>query len=131
MSRVIGDDTKPLSFEVEAAKNKVATTSWMTGPALVIRIKNVGSLIENKGGKTGGLVYKLAPQTLTNKVYGEMRTKMLDGFAKEGVDADITISTTPPTKRSGTDLLSGAVLGAAGFGVLSVVIGMLMRKRGK
>lgn len=98
-------------------------------PAIVIRIKNVGSLIESQGGKTGKAVFLLAPQVLTNKVYDEMRKKLLEGFAAQGVDADVQV-TTPPAqgKWSMPDIATGAVTGAAVVGIGAVLVKLLFRK---
>lgn len=102
-----------------AARGAGATAAWAYGPAIVIRIKNVDELIEKRGGKSGGFVYKLAPQTLTNKVYSEMQKKLTDGFLKEGVDADVSVlSSAPAGKRSMPDILTGAAVGALGVGAL-------------
>jgi len=93
------------------------------GPAIVIRVKNVSTLIAQQGGDTGSLVYKLAPQTLTNKVYDEMRTKLAEGLVQQGVDADVQVASLPSTiaRVPNTDLLTGMAAGALGVGALLLI----------
>ncbi len=88
------------------------------GPAVMVRVKNVGTLVQQQGGRAGGLAYSLAPGTITSKVYDELRTKLAEGFQQQGVDADVQVVSTPnvgPPQPS--DLVRGLVLGALAVGV--------------
>lgn len=86
---------------------------------LVIRVKNVGDLVAKQGGAVGKLAHTLAPQTITDKVYDEMRKEMLKEFAKQGADVDIQVTATPPMgKRAPTEFGRGALVGGVGAAVL-------------
>lgn len=90
-------------------------------PALVIRYTNVEKLVKDKGGAAGGLAFRAAPQTITNKVYSETASAMRKKFAEEGAEVDVQVVDPAPsgTPRRG-DLVTGLLLGAAGVGLVWV-----------
>lgn len=80
---------------------------------VVVKIKNVEDLVRNQGGATGKMAFALAPQTITNKVYDQIRAKLLAGFRSEGVDADVQVTASPMAgPRPPAEFLRGAVAGA-------------------
>lgn len=86
---------------------------------LQIRLRNVGDLVQKKGGAAGGLAYKLTPQTITDKVLGEMRAQFAQKLAEEGVDADVQVVAPAGFKPAASrrDFLTGGAVGTAvGFG---------------
>ncbi len=86
-------------------------------PAIVIRVKDLGSLIKSQS-PTGGVLYGLTPSTMAGIVYGQMRDKLAAGLKDQGVNADVTIATSPPSGPPPKgDLLFGMSLGAGAVGV--------------
>lgn len=83
---------------------------------VAIRVKDPASLVKSQGGATGALAYKIAPQTITHKVYDELQQKLSDALAQQGVAADVTVMSTPGAPRQPTELLNGAVIGALAVG---------------
>ena len=83
---------------------------------VAVRIKDVGSLVRSQGGRAGGLAYSIAPQTITHKVYDTLKDKLLEGFAQQGVTADVTVETSPSAPAQSTELVKGMVIGAVGVG---------------
>jgi hypothetical protein len=93
-------------------------TSTSGDQYLVIHVKNVPDLVRAQGGKSGGIAFQVAPQTITNKVYEEMRAKIVAGFKSEGVDADAYVTMTPPVGAAPRDeFLRGVAAGGAAVGV--------------
>jgi hypothetical protein len=65
------------------------------------------------------LVFDLLPQTITNKIYSEMQKEMLVKFKEKGVDADVQITTSPPSgPPPKKDFLTGAAVGVGATGAL-------------
>ena len=89
-----------------------------TQPALVIRVKNAGELAAKQGGATGGLAFDAVPGTITNVIYGKMRDEFSKKLKDQGVDADVTVSSTPPTgPKPKTEFLPGVLVGAGATAV--------------
>lgn len=89
--------------------------------ALVVRLKNLPSLIQREGGTAGALAYGALPQTIANTAYNKFKEKLLDGAKVEGVDMDVQVISTPILgTRPKRDFLIGmsAGAGAAGLGYL-------------
>ena len=86
-------------------------------PYVAVRLQNVGDLVQQQGGATGKLAYSIAPKTITATAYDALRKKLIEGFAQQGVSADVTVQTTPGGGPPQTDLLRGIVIGAVGVGV--------------
>lgn len=92
------------------------------GEYLVIRVKNVPELVKKQGGAAGALAYAAAPQTITAKVYDEMRSKLAEGLDQQGVDADISVVSLPPTGPAPKgELLTGIAIGAGTVGIGALV----------
>ena len=100
------------------------------GQYITIKVNNIAELVRREGGLSGGLAYGLAPQTLTNKVYSEMIKKMISGFKDQGVNADVSLSTTPGTPRSVPDIAVGALVGAGAVGIGYGLFRLLRHLRG-
>lgn len=87
-------------------------------PALVVRVKNAANVVAQQGGATGKLAFDLVPNTITNLVYGKMRDEFSSKLKEQGVDADVTVTTTPPNGPSPrSDFIPGIVVGAALTGI--------------
>ena len=90
---------------------------------LVIRVRNLEELVRKRGGFAGGLAVQLAPKTIENKVYSEMAREMVQKFREQGVDAEVSITSAPPTEAAArADFIKGAFVGAGllAFGRLAV-----------
>ncbi len=99
------------------------------GAAVVVRLKDVGAVVRDKGGAAGGLAYSIAPQSIQAKVYQEIRQKLADGLQKEGVDADVQVVVDPPVgPRPRGELLLGAALGAGAIALGLLARSMIRRK---
>lgn len=83
---------------------------------VAVRIKDVSSLVRAQGGRAGGLAYSIAPQTITHKVYDTLKDKLIEGFAQQGVSAEVTVETSPSAPAQSTELVKGIVIGVAGAG---------------
>lgn len=93
-------------------------------PALVIRVKNTADVVKAQGGGAGAIAFSLAPATITAQVYSTMQAQLKTKLKEQGVDADVTVTTTPPTGPAPKgDLLTGVVLGAGVVG-----LGFLLKK---
>lgn len=102
-------------------------------PAIVIRLKDVGGLVKSKSA-AGGLLYNLTPGTMSTIVYGQMRDKLAGGLKDEGVDADVQITTSPPSgpppkSEFGRGAALGVVAAAGGWALFRYVIGPLVHKK--
>ena len=87
-------------------------------PALVIRVKNAGELVKKQGGATGSLVFDAVPGAITNVIYGKMRDEFAKKLKEQGVDADVTVSTSPPNGPAPrSDFLPGMAVGAVTVGI--------------
>lgn len=86
-------------------------------PAIVIRVKNAGALAA-QGGAAGSLAFEAVPNTITNIIYGRMRDEFLQKFKEKGVDADVSITTTPPAgPPPRSDFVPGVLAGGALVGL--------------
>lgn len=86
---------------------------------LLIHVNNVPELVQKQGGNTGSLVYKLAPSTVTGKVYSAMKDQFKAKLAEQGVVADVSIVTNPPSgPPPKAEILRGAALGAGLVGFM-------------
>ena len=103
------------------------------GPALVIQLRNLGEVVRKKGGAIGAAAYAAAPQAIAVKAYEEMKKKLTEGFAQQGVDADVRVVYSAPSGGASPrrDLLTGAVLGVGvvgvGYGIFRVVRKLFFR----
>lgn len=103
-------------------------------PYVAIRLKDVGGLVRQHGGRSGGIAYSIAPQTITHMTYDKMREKMAEGLAQQGVLADVTVEALPGAPTKPTEFLRGVVIGAVGVGVgwvawKYVIRGLVMKRR--
>jgi hypothetical protein len=87
---------------------------------VVIRLKDPGALVKKGLGQaSGSFAWSLAPQAVTGIVYGELRGKIQEALAKEGADADVTITSSPPTgAQSSGEFVTGLGLGAGIVGLV-------------
>lgn len=106
--------------------NRYLTGSEILGAGLpqggqqyvLVKLKNLSGLVKSQAGASGALALKLVPNTITNTVYTTLQQKLIDGFKEQGVDADVTVVSTPPTNgQPPSDLLQGMVGGAALVGI--------------
>lgn len=63
---------------------------------IVIKVKNVGDLVKKQGGALGNLAFSLVPTTISNTVYSKMRDEFSTKLKEQGVDADVSVTATPP-----------------------------------
>jgi hypothetical protein len=101
---------------------------------VAIRLKDVGGLVRQQGGRSGGLAYSLAPQTITHVAYEKMKNKLAEGFAQQGVIADVSVETSPSSPVAPTEFFRGAIIGAAGVGAgwvlwKYVIKGLISKRR--
>lgn len=98
---------------------------------LVVRVNNVADLVSKKGGRAGGLVFSALPTTITNQVYSEMQKKLAAGLRDEGVDATVTVTSTPPKGggKLSNDALTGAAIGGLAVGAAWLIKTFLKRSR--
>lgn len=87
---------------------------------IVIRFTNLPKLVKDKGGAAGGIVQTVLPTTIANKVYDETLAQMKSEFAKQGIDAEVKITTTPPlgNERPKSELVPGIAIGAGGAAIV-------------
>lgn len=86
--------------------------------SLVVRLKNLASLVQREGGTTGSFAMSLLPETISTKAYDTLKDKLIDGFKQQGVDADVqVISNRPAGAPPPPDFLHGMVVGAGAVGV--------------
>ena len=88
------------------------------GPFITIHVKDVPAVVKAKGGAIGGLIAGLVPSTIEAKVYGDISKRLVEDFAKQGVDIETkVVSAAPfggPFKR---DFLIGSAVGVGAVGV--------------
>ena len=91
--------------------------------AVLIRFKDIESLVAVKGGATGAAAYAIAPNTVEAKAYADLAAKLKEGLEKEGAPADVTVvnpaSYRPAAGSSGWKWLA---IGLVGIGA---VVGLL------
>ena len=93
-------------------------------------VRNVADLVSKQGGAAGGIAMSLAPQTISNKVYEEMRKKIAEGFSKEGVVADVkVVSNRPAGGGPSQDLWVGLGVGAGVVGFIGLVKYLITRRK--
>ena len=80
---------------------------------VVIKVKNVGDLVKKQGGALGNAAFGLLPQMITNTVYTKMRDEFSKKLGEQGVDAEVSVTASPP---------GGAVPAGEGikFGLIAV-----------
>lgn len=101
------------------------------GPAIVIRVQDVGAVIKAKSG-AGGLLFDLTPSTMTNLVYGQMRDKIAQGLKDEGVAADVQIAMSPPSgPPPKSEFLRGAAIGIGAGAVVTLLLRAFLTKRSR
>lgn len=101
-----------------------------TDRALVVKIKNLESVVEAQGGALGKLAANLAPTMISDQAYNTMKQQLLDGFKDKGVDADVQIvaaSNVPSGAPPKSDFLNGALVGAGGTVALVAVWKLISR----
>jgi hypothetical protein len=87
-------------------------------PALVIQVKNAGELVSKQGGKPGAFAFDAVPATLTNLIYGTMRSEFEKKLKEQGVDADVRVVAAAPTGPAPrSDFFPGVIVGAALTGI--------------
>lgn len=92
-------------------------------PYLTIKVKNPDELVQKQGGSVGGLAYKVAPDTITQKIYSEMAKQMGTEFSKQGVKAEIKILDGTPSgkKPPAGEFIRGAAVGTVvGGGIVGI-----------
>ncbi len=99
------------------------------GSQLVIRLRSVEDLARYKGGASGALFYKLAPEAVAKKAYSDMQREISDGLRSKGIEADVFITEDAGLKShvSSPDLFTGAVLGAGAVGVSWILWKLILR----
>lgn len=73
----------------------------MNNLALLIRVNNVPSLVEKKGGAAGKFAQMLVPETVTSAVYDKMRGEFSKKLKEEGVDAEVSLVSPANYQRAG------------------------------
>lgn len=104
------------------------------GPYVTIHVRDIPGLVRAQGGATGALAQNLLPQTIQNKVYGDIQSEIAKAMKAKGVDAEVKIvSTAPlggPLKR---DFLVGSAVGAGalglGYAITKIITHLFGRKR--
>ena len=103
---------------------------------VVISVKNTDALIKKIAGETAGnLAWQLAPNSLSQIVNNELKNKLGEALTKEGVVADVVVTSTPPgTPSSGgikSEFVNGALTGAGllggGYLLWRLAAGLLRR----
>ena len=84
---------------------------------LLIKINNIDDLVRAQGGATGALANMLLPDTISSKVYGTLKDKLVGALKDQGVVADVKIVVPTNYKSSAGTFLRNAAVGAAGVGV--------------
>ena len=91
---------------------------------VVVRLRNLRVLVAREGGALGKLAYNVAPETVSAMSLKKVRDKLIEGFGKEGADADVQVlSTAPIGGPPKAEFLTGAAIGGA-----TVVGGFLLWK---
>jgi hypothetical protein len=119
------------SEDVVGAQNKNAASSsskFPPGSYVVVRVKNMPDVIRSQSA-LGKLGLMGAPRAIEQIAYGKMAEKMQAGMADEGVDAEVTVTEQPPTRTSGSDIVTGAIAGASGVGLIWLLVKLVGRKR--
>lgn len=99
-------------------------------PALVLRVKDVGGTVKSKGGATGALAYQLAPSTISNTVYSQIRDELLAGFRDKGIDVDVQITSAPPSgPPPANEFFRGAAVGAGVLAGVWLLVSFFRRRR--
>lgn len=102
---------------------------WVT-----IKVNNVENLVKQQGGAAGEIAFKLAPQTVSNTVYSKLKDQLAAALKEKGVEADVTITSSPATGAPAKgELLTGLALGAGGVGIAYGVVKLVghLIKKGK
>lgn len=124
------DDTNQPEDVVGAQSNKAAAPSskFPPGSYVVVRVKNMPDVIRSQSA-LGKLALMGAPKAIEQVAYGKMAEKMQASMADEGVDAEVTVTEQPPTRASGSDIVTGVVAGASGVGLIWLLVKLIGRKR--
>lgn len=109
-------------------KNAAPSSKFPPGSYVVVRVKNMPDVIRSQSA-LGKLGLMGAPRAIEQIAYGKMAEKMQAGMAEEGVDAEVTVTEQPPTRVSGSDIVTGAIAGASGVGLIWLLVKLIGRKR--
>lgn len=101
---------------------------------VAIRLRDVGGLVRQQGGRSGGIAYSIAPQVITRLAYDKMREKLAEGLAQQGVMADVSVEMSPSAAAPPSEFTRGVVIGAVGVGAgwalwKYVLRGLVMKRR--
>ena len=134
----MSDSTYLLGTDVLGAP----VASSTTGPAVVIRLTDPAGTVAAKGGATGELAYRFAPQAVTDMALKELVLQVRKAFAAEKVAADVSVvnldssGSASGSVRAGRpsfpDLFTGVIVGATastlGYGLIQLIRHMFAKK---
>lgn len=111
----------------DAAPTLVGAAPAAAGPAIVIRVNDVGGLIKSQSA-AGGVLFSITPETMSNLVYSQMKDKLAAGLAEQGVNADVQIVASPPSGPAPkSEFLRGAAIGAGAIGACWALWSFVLR----
>lgn len=104
------------------------TSKFPPGNYVVLRVNNMKDVIRQQSA-LGKLALMGAPKTIEQLAYARMADELKSNMADRGVDADVTVTEQPPSRTSSSDIVTGAVIGGTGVGLVWLLVKLLGRRR--
>ena len=95
--------------------------------AVVVKPRDVAAVVKSQGGATGRFALQWIPETVANEFFKKFAAELQGEMKKNGVDADVYVTSTPPPPSGATrsDFAGGAAVGAvvaaAIYGIVRLV----------
>jgi hypothetical protein len=95
---------------------------------VVVRVKNLPALVKAQGGAAGSLAMDFAPRTIANEVYSKIQGEFKKALSEKGVDADVTVTATPPQGAAPQgEFLIGIGIGAGAATLVGLLLSVLKK----
>lgn len=100
------------------------------GRAVLIKVRDVPTLVRAQGGAAGALAQEFLPDTVEAKVYSEMAAEMKRGLKEKGVDADVSVVAPVGYKPAPQpDFTRGIMIGGGVVAALASIVYAVWGKR--